>query len=259
MSRIKLKAPKGLGDAIFLRAIVLHFLEKGEQITIFTGWPDVFDDLPIKIRPESEFEKHPDIRSVSYSSGRKGSVVAPELISNDSAFSMACKTAGISEPVEFKMDWKVRYPELIDGIRQKAVNKKIFVYQMPRIAKNANQELLTPDRKAFIKIIDEHSDYFRIKMGHPPYVDNGIDAPCEMDMYGKAFIHKSFDIGTIADLLYGQSCFITQMAEAMDKRFICMIPSKAMNSDSWMKYYASPERVCHKRNLMTAVYDGPVA
>lgn len=44
---IRLNAPKGLGDAIHVRAVVIHLLRQGELVTVFTRWPEVFADLDI--------------------------------------------------------------------------------------------------------------------------------------------------------------------------------------------------------------------
>lgn len=244
---IYLNGPKGLGDAIMLRAIVLHLKEK-EEITVFTKWTDVFHGLNIFIKPLSELEQYPNMLYAS-TNGRQ------EIPEGSSDFMERCKRAGISESVEFKMDWVVQNHDLVERIRNEANGRKIFVYQPLKIARNEQQKILRPDMVAYRQFIEEHSDCYRIKLGHPPYVDSNNDLPCELDLFGKAFIKDSFDVGTTGDIFFGESCFVIQMGEALNKSCILMRSVRAMREDSWLNRYHDPKRVFTKKHLATTVYD----
>lgn len=245
---IKLDAGKGLGDAIYLRAIVLHLLKGREPLTVFTTWPDVFLDLPITIRPLSEAEAQKESTRHASTSGH---VRCDEGMDE---FKMRCLSAGIREPVELTMRWKVRNSALTKRIKRAAGDRKIFIYQPLKATHNHEQELLRPRREDFIKLIEAHSDYFRVKLGHPPFVPEDSKAPCELDMFGRGFIYDTFDVCTLGDLFFGEPCFIPHAGEAMDRKFIVMFSQRALDSENWVRNI-TPERLFHKKHLATAVYD----
>lgn len=245
---ILLRAPNGLGDAIYLRAIVLHFLGRGEDVTVFTKWPDVFYGLPILVKCLGEITDKTKVRYALYPQSMK---VPP----GKSDFAMWCKRVGIDEPVELRINWKIRNAGLLEQIKRDAAGRKIFVYQCSRQLRKPVSELLKPRREAFNAFIARHSDCYRIKLGHPPHVDDDPGAQCELDMFGKAFIFDTFDICTIGDEFFGQASFIGCIAEALDKPHTVMFARAALKSGDFRANTTTPERCFHKKHLATAVYD----
>lgn len=242
---LALKSPKGLGDALYLRAIALHMLERGQSPVIHTLWPDAFSDLPITVKPISEEER--SIQGAFYCLHCR----IPEPRAMDQ-FEMCCAQAGLVDPVDFKMGWKVRDTPLTREIKR--IGKPILVYQPPKHAKNEEQELVSPRREAFNAFLDD-SKYFRVRIGSPKHVDAKCDAPFDLDLVGKTSIHDAFDIGALGDVFFGEPSFLLVMAEAMDKPVTCMFTRRAQNSGHWRACNATAERIFHKRHLITTVYD----
>lgn len=245
---IALQAPNGLGDAIYLRAIVLHLLARGEEVTVFTRWPDVFSDLQVTIKGLLEIDATSPPRYACYPMSRPVPAGADD-------FTMRCRQVGIKEPVELKLGWRVRNPNLIDRIKRDAAGRRIFLYQCARAIRTPVSALLKPRREAFNAFIAKYRDCYRIKLGHPPHVADDADAPCELNLFGKAFIFDTFDVCTIGDLFFGQASFINCIAEALDKPYITMFARAALASDDYRANSATPERVFAKKHLATAVYD----
>lgn len=247
---IKINAPKGLGDAIYLRAIILRLLEQGEKVTVFTRWPDVFHDLQIIIKSLRDLEAEDDLstmRHAAYSSRAQ----IPEGFDE---FTIRCKKAGVNIDAKMELKWPVRNKGLLHAIKEKAAGRKIFIYQPLKVPFNPWMTLMLPNRKAYINFIKQHQDHFRVKLGHPGYVDSGDDMPCELNLYGKGFILDTFDVCTIGDLFFGEICFMPTIGEALDKNVVCMFSRKGLNSDTWVRYL-TPERFFHKKHLARAVYD----
>lgn len=247
---IHLNASKGLGDALYLRAVALHLLRRGELLTLYSKWPDAFADLAVTVLPRSECEGRDDLRNVLYSLSRDD----PHGKSN---FEAACEKAGIAEPVDLRLDWTVKNPDLIERITEQAAGRKIFVYQPLKFARNNEQRLLRPQREPYNRFIANHREHFRIRLGEPPYVDADRSAPCEMDLLGNSTIHDAFDIGTIGDLFFGESCFIPMLGEASGKRFAIMFTRQALKSDGRIRN-VTPARLFHRKELGEAVYDESV-
>jgi len=244
---IYLNSSKGLGDAIYLRAATLYLLERGESVTVFTRWPDVFSGLPVAIRPVGEREGRLDLCQFACSLGRLN-------LENFSNFSACCKKARFEKTIELRIDWSVRNKALVDRVVREAKGRKVFVYQPVKTPHNDLQALATPHRDAYNRVVVEHGEYFRVRLGMPPYVEEDRGAPCEMDLFGRASISDAFDIATVGDLFFGQHCYIPMLAEAMDKRFVCMFSRRALGSVEKIRNFR-PDRLIHKKHLGTVVYD----
>lgn len=244
---IKLNASRGLGDAIYLRAAALHMLDRGEQVAVYTQWPTVFSDLPVDVRPLTEREGETDLRHVANSLNGHD----PQGRSN---FAACCANAGIAEPVELRAKWTVRNHALLERIQQLAAGRPIFVYQPRKRAQNAEQKLIRPETAPYNAFIGQHSEYFRVRLGQTPFVEFDRSAACEIDLLDKTSISDAFDIGTIGNFFFGESCFIPMLGEANSRRYAVMFTRRALNSEGRMRFM-TPERLFHKRQLGEAVYD----
>lgn len=242
-----LNAAKGLGDAIYLRAVVLHLLAQGETLTVVTGWPDVFSDLPVTVKPLSSATGDEDWHHAK-------PCLHCRIITDVDQFAMACRQAGITEPVELRMNWRVKNTDLVARIKREAAGRKVFVYQPLKKASNVNQDLARPQWGAFRKVVEKHADHFRVRLGHPAHLDD-TPAPCELDLFGKTSVTDAFDIATIADVFFGEPCYLFILAQAMNKPSISMFSGRGADSGRHRIVNFSPERLFHKRHLTSAIYD----
>lgn len=248
---IKLNSPKGLGDAIYLRAIVLHLLARGETVKIFTPWGEVFSDLPVIIAAADEFSDDDDLHHAMACLHCR----VPAIMSLG-RFRLTCLQARITEPVDLKIDWKVRNAALVSHVRNQANGRAILLYQPQKISKNSDQELTRPRRDSFDHQVGNLDSFFRIKIGGPTFVsDTGL--PCELDLFGKTSVSDVFDIATTSNLIFGEaSCFLPSLAEALDKPFVCMFSRRAMEAVSRKRVWSMrPEFLIHKNSLATVVFD----
>lgn len=249
---MQLRASKGLGDAIYLRAMVLHLLDRGEAVEVFTPWREVFADLPVAIRGLSECTGDEAWHHAKPCLHCR-IVQAPDL------FRMACLQAGITEPVPLELRWRPKNVALIERVRREARGRPVLVYQPPKKAANLNERLLRPHAEAFAAFLSERSDWFRVKVGAAPYVAPENHPPCDLDLFGRTSVSDAFDIATAADAFYGEPCFVTVLAEALDKPVTCMFSRRAIASGRVHICNMRPERLFHKPHLATAIYDEEVA
>lgn len=247
---IELIAPKGLGDAIYLRAITFHLLGQLEHVTVYTPWPEVFEDLKITVRKINEQGKACDLRPLAYS--RKSGCEGPQ-----DQFSRACRRAGFMDKIGLSIFWKVRNTALLDSIRRQAKGRRILMYQSIKDFNNPYQELLRPDVKAFNGFVSKCHEFFRIKVGGKGWLAPAYrDAPCDLDLVGRTSVHDVFDIASIADTIFCEPCFLVVLAEAMDKPFTCMFSRRGIESAITTVSDINPQRIFNKPHLATAVYDG---
>lgn len=249
---IELRAPRGLGDAIYLRAVVLHLLDRGEQVKVYTKWPTAFGDLPIELAPFDDAALQGHVRPVAAGMGRPNS----EGVSN---FTARCRRAGIEEPVELRLGWKTRDTDLVRRVRKSARGRPIMLYQSPKKTNTEEQELIKPHRLAFNAYLESKADHFRVRLGQAPYVENDRYSPCELDLFGQIEIPDVFDLATICDFAFGEPSALPFMAEACDTRYAIMFSRRSLEYTGPLGNgrirNINPERLFHKPHLAEAVYD----
>lgn len=249
---ITLNAPTGLGDAIYVRAIVLHLLAKGERVTVLSRWPAVFSDLPVTVNSERQMDvraPESDVRHVTACLHCQ----IPAIMALDK-FSLACLQAGIVEPVALKMDWKPRNPVLLSRIAADAAGRDIVLYQPLRRAGNLAEQTLRPMADAYRGLIAERQGSFRIRVGHPNFTED-VDMPCELDLIGRIAVEDALDIATVADEIIGENCYLPVVAQALGKPFVCMFSKRGLSSPFNKVRGVTPERSFHPPHLGRAVFD----
>ena len=253
---IKLNAPKGLGDAIYMRAIALHLLGRGEAVKVYTWWPDVFSDMPVSIVGANDYTNDDDLHHAMACLHCR----VPAIRALD-RFRLTCLQAQVLEPVELRLGWKVRNQELVDDIKRRADGKRIMLYQPRKVSKDGDQELTRASRAPFKTFVNRQKKAFRVKTGHPLFIQNDDDLNCELDLVGKTTISDLFDIAAVSDFIFGEAaCFLPNLAESLDKPFTCMFSRRGLAAVSRKRVWGiRPEFMIHKKNLATVIYDDPVA
>lgn len=238
---IHIAGPKGLGDAIYIRAIALHLIGQGKRVAVSTHWPDVFLGVPVSIVPLNGNEMQ-----VGFSLRHPGGGSYPDT-AGLSQFDIWCRRAGIAEPVKLELRWPVQNRNLVRLIRRKAAGRKILVYQ-PRKKDNP----LSPRRNPFYAWVRERSDCYRVRVGHPQFVEGAV-SDCEMDLVGQTGVTDIFDVATVADLFFGDLCYLGIVADALEKRSVCMLSSEAVAAPGWC--HLSAHRLFRNTHLAELIYD----
>lgn len=244
-------APKGLGDAIYLRALVLHSL--GEQQIVFTLWDDVFYGLEgVEIRPLSEVAREHEYRlsHAFYCLHCK----MPEL-GRLSQFQMMCRQGGVTDDVELRLGWSAQNKKLLRRVRGAADGRPILLYQMPKRPRNIEQSLLAPDMNAFVDAVRSRDEFFRVRVGSSRFCDD-VECPREYDLFDNTTVSDLLDLTEVADRFLSEPCYLSVVAQAVDKPFECMFSRRGLASNYPKISGVTPERLFHKPHLGTALYDG---
>lgn len=237
---IHIAGPKGLGDALYMRAIALHLIDSGASVAVSTRWPDVFAGAPVSFKKADE-----GARQVGFSIRHP---LGPGIYAGYNGwcqFDIWCHRAGISEKVDFDLRWKVIDRDLVQRIRTKSDGRKILLYQ-PRKTRSP----LQPEAKAFYGWVRD-ADYFRVRMGHPEYVED--EGECELDLLGKASVADILDVATVSDMFFGELCYIGILADAMRKRSVCMLSKEHARAEEWR--HLNARRLFCNPNLTEWIYD----
>jgi hypothetical protein len=246
---ININSPRGLGDALHLRAIVIHLLETGKEVSVFTQWPDVFSDLDVAVQPAEEAVNRPDLFSA-----RACFQCQLPYVRALSQFRNACLQAGVFDAIELNIRWTVRNQTLLDKVKSKAAGKPILIYQPLKRVKNASDGLLRPDRSALRKIVNDRSEFFRVRIGHPDYAEDD-EIERDLDLFGKTTVSDVIDLASICEMTVSEPSFVSVLAQCFDKRFVCLFSSLALQSAVKKVAGVTPQRILEKPHLATVVYD----
>lgn len=247
---IKLNGPKGLGDAIYLRALALHLLDRGETIDVRTRWPQVFADLPVTTRPADNIDDYDELKHMTaclYCN-------VPQIRMLDK-FRLACLQAGFDEAVELRMGWTIKNAVLIETVKTQAAGRPLMLYQPLKLSRGAEQEALRPRRQAYSGYVNSRTDCFRVKTGHPNHVQMDPALDCEMDLIGKASISDVFDVAAASDAIFAEDSYLSILAQALDKPLVCMFSRRALDSRNARLCNSGPARMFTKPRFATAIYD----
>lgn len=253
-------APRGLGDAIYQRAVVEHILSRGDEVKVWTYWRDLFEDLPVKLATKQEIDDlqnkkdlpdHNNLHAVSACMHCR----VPYIMGLDK-FTLACLQAGIEEPIELRISWKVRKPDLLRMIQEKADGRPIMVYQSLRKGRTPDDHVMRPKLEAYRAFINDHADHFRVKLGHHFYVDRTTDLPCELDLTDATMSPTwALDIIYISNLVFGENCYTPIAAQAMNRPFVLMMAREATRSNRPKVRGVLPHRMIQKPHLGKVVFD----
>jgi hypothetical protein len=241
--------PRGLGDALLVRAVALEWLARGEQVTVYTLWPMIFEDLPITIKGQPERTGDEDIsHCIACFHCRRPEVVPLDM------FTRICHQAGLFEPVELRIDWKPTNAKIRDRVLRKANGRKVLIYQPPKIATGGEQALYNPPADVFHRWLEERGDYYRIKVGHKSAAHELPHAPCELNLFNLTTIKDVLDLATVGDLFFSQVCYLPTLAECLDKPSVTMFTRRQLEAKAARVRNLNPETFLHKRHLSEVVY-----
>lgn len=236
----KIRAGRGLGDAIYLQSVVRYYVQKNQPLIVVTDWPDVFYSLKDKVSFIPFTRQYIDI--IAHYSGRKS-------FKDTTQFKDCCLQAGIFEPVKLKIDWQPINLELINQLKS---DKPIIVVQMPRKPMGRNDNFgidLLPNQKAMQQVIDLVKDKFtivQIGKGKPVYKLEGID----IDLTDKTSVTDLYDIAYIADGFIGYCSYLVPLAESFGKKGLYVWASKGLKSAEQYINTITPEKILYNSNSM---------
>lgn len=245
---IHLTCAKGLGDAIYMRAIVLFLTGQGERVRVYTRWPQVFRDTSAELAAPSEITGEVDIRHAAACVGCRHPTVRPLDM-----FTRECLRAGLGRAVPLQMSWRVTDAAIVERVRSAARGRPVLIYQPLKRAENYEQRLMRPDAEAYRAGLLA-GRYFRVKLGSPASCDDD-GLPCDLDLFGQTSVEQAFDVATIAERIYCEPSYLAILAEAMDKPYTCMFARAGLDAPLTRVSTMRPEFLFHKPHLATAVFD----
>jgi len=225
---VRIKGPTGFGDAIYMYPIVKHFIEGGDNVTVLTRHPYVFENLDCDIAP---IDDGYDI-DCNYIR-RKGDP-------NTNQFQDMCIEAGIKRQIPLKLD----YPRTFNN-----TTKRICLVQRPYYPMNEERlrTELMPDYTIMQRLIHDHPDLFFVEVGQSSaygFKFSGIG----LDMVDKTDYKGLLDLYSMADIVLSQIGYSVALAEALDTRIFVLFAQSGLDSEEYFFRTITPKKVITKES-----------
>lgn len=238
-----IRCGRGLGDSIYLQSVVRHLLAKGARLRVKSDYPEVFRSLPVEVVP---FSRTSDM--TAHYSARKG-------VEGTTQFEDCCRAAGISEPVEMRLDWTAGNQALVDRVL--AHGKPVAVVSLPRSPMGRSDGFgaeLLPD----CRVIQEHIDALakthtivQVGAGEPLYRFKRIS----IDLANRTTVGELIDVASVADRFLGYCSFLVPLAESFHKPALFVWSHKGLHSRHLYVRRITPQKVLHRKDTSRWVLD----
>lgn len=234
----------GLGDALYVQAIARYLVQRGERLKVCTAWPDVFG--PLGDRVQIEGFRRANVSILAHYSLRKKQAATTQ-------FQDCCIEAGISGPVELRLDWRPPQGRIVEGLREDG--RPVLCVQLPRNPMGRTDgfgaELLPNCRKiqAAIDAARGRALIVQVGSGAPLFRFSGID----VDLANKTTVSELIDIAAAADLFLGYPSFLLPLAESLAKPVLMVFSSRGLESRTLYVRLITPRKLLHSASSRAVI------
>lgn len=241
-----IRGGSGFGDALYVQAVARHLVSRGEKLRICTSWPEVFKPLGDAVRIEPF--RRTGIDYLAHYSMRK------VFIQTDQ-FEDCCRAAGITEPVDFAIDWNLEDRHLADRVR--AAGKPVVLVQLPRSPMGRSDGFgadLLPDCSRIQEAIDciaGRATVVQVGHGEPLFEFSGID----IDLSGQTSVSQVLDIASVAHGMLGYVSFFVPLAESFKRPGLFVWSKKGLRSGVPYVRQITPYKILHRPSSQAILDD----
>ncbi len=244
---MRIRGGSGLGDAIYVRAVAEHFIAKGEPVEACSDYPGIFIGSGANAVPF----RRDNIDRVAHYTPHKGRVGTTQ-------WTDVCNTAGINEPIQFRINWSISNRALVEKLRTFADGKPLILVhggRVPMARTDGFGKELLPHPAAFDVVLEALQDCFLVQIGQAEQV---YRLNCDISLNGSTSVCDLLDLGMSCDGAVGQCSYIVPLAEVFDKPLLAVWAAHGMQSN--MHPYVKqirPEKVLSKESSRFVVDDWP--
>lgn len=245
-NEISMRGGSGLGDAIYLQSVARYYADAGKDVEACSNWSDVF--LPLQGRIKVSVFRKERINCVVHYSNRRG-------VAGTDQFQDCCLNAGITEPVELRLDWKIRGrgPHVTRVCRD---GRPIILVQLPRVPMGRRDGLgseLLPNCQTIQRAIDQLKGrvlLVQIGRGVPLYKFKGID----IDLANHTSVAGMIDVASVAHGMLGYCSFVVPLAESLNKPALLVWSRRGLNARHAFVRQITPAKILHRASSR-AIFD----
>jgi hypothetical protein len=230
----RIRGGSGLGDAIYLRPVVEHYIRQGHQVAVMSDYREIFDGTGAKVEP---FTRQNCNVVAHYSSRKK--------CSETNQWQDIAINAG-AQGLALSFEWEVQNRALVDDLQTRAGGRPIVVvnggrWPMGRADGYAREMLPVP--ACFAAVLGALEDCFTVKVGkgselYPLRTDHDLtDETTPADL---------LDMAKVATGLVGQCSFMIPLAEAFDCPLLVVWAAAGLTSGTEFIRQCTPQKILSK-------------
>lgn len=213
----RIRGGSGLGDSIYIRPIVDHFIRAGEQVQVCANHPDVFIGSGAEVEP---FGRNNIQVLAHYVSGKPNP--------NTNQWQDVCASAGVPE-IPLRFTWNVRNQKLVDKIIADSCRQPIILVHGGRTPMGRTDGFgleLLPDRRAFDAVLSMLHGCYTVRIGKGEQL---YSLPVSTDLTDGTSVSDLLDIASICDGVVAQCSFAIPLAEVFDKPLLTIWAAGGMS------------------------------
>lgn len=215
----RVRGGRGLGDAIYVRAIIDHVIDLGTHVTVLTDYPELYQGYGALTRPFERIK----VDICAHYVGHKDRVGTTQ-------WQDVCSASGAPLDLALKFKWRVTNHKMISGLRAQANGRPIVLVHGGRTpmgrADGFGIELM-PTAEAFATVLDELRGCLLVQVGKAVQL---YPIKSEIDLNGSTTVTDLIDLGASCDGIVAQCSFAVPLAEAFDKPLLAVWGSRIPES-----------------------------
>lgn len=237
----RIRAGSGLGDAIYLRSIVVRFLEQGHLLEVLSDYPDVFAGLPVKT---NEFSRA-RIDIIAHYTSRKSQPSSTQ-------FQDMCASALVAWPVPLHIDWETRNAGLLRDVRSLAGERKVMLMhggRAPMARTDGFGAELLPRAEVMnlaLEAVASRGNWFLVQVGQGKQV---YPLRCDLDLQNQTSVTDLFDLAQFCDAVLSPCCFMVPLAESFSKKILAIWSAAGLSSMQSFISSVTPAKVLERRGV----------
>jgi len=243
VSTKRIRSGSGLGDSLYLRPVVDHYVRKGHQVVALSNFPDVFRGSGAKVEPFSRNNSNV-LAHYTAGKGRAGTTQWEDV-------AISAGVRGL--PLSFK--WEIQNRLMVDDLRAMAKGKPILMVNGGRPPMGRTDgygyEML-PRREVFDTVLAALADCFTVEVGKGAEL---YPLTADVDLVDRTTVADLLDIATVAAGLVGQCSFMIPLAEAFDKPLLCVWAAKGLTSKTEFIRLCTPHKILSKASSRSVMDD----
>jgi len=235
-----IRAGSGLGDSIYLAAVVRLLVERGAgDLEVLTDFPDLFLPLRDKVKL-APYRRRPRADIIAHYAGRRA-------VPGTSQFQDCCIGAGLPATLPFHVAWTIINRALIERLHGAAQGRPIVLVQLPRApfgrSDGFGQEFLPDCRRIqqAIDLIGVRAFTVLVGSGAASFQYRGIG----LDLSNQTSVSDLMDVGFAADGFLGQCSFIIPLAEGQGKPVQLVWSRRGLRSRHEVIRQMTPGKILH--------------
>lgn len=232
---IRVRSGKGLGDSLYLRAIVDHLVAAGNRVIPLSNYPDVFIGSGTRVEP---FTRKGECRIAHYTER-----MADQSITQ---WGSMLRRAGLPDDVPLRFSWTIQNRRFVDDLRTKAAGRRIIVVhggRQPMQRADGYGIELMPSREAFACALDALDDCYRVRVGNAAHL---YPLPVDSDLNEQTSVADLLDLASISDGIVAQCSFAVPLAEVFDRPLLAIWAAAGLQSHTAYVRTITPRKVLSK-------------